>query len=218
MRNVGRTSTGLALLLLGLFLFNAALLDVRTTEAQTGGGTTGGTTAETTGNQNDQDCPIPEEVNTTTGSGDEQSPVFDITGESFRVTIDVDPTSQDPSLAGVTVFVRTENDEPVTRIAKEGGGTETSIVNAGEDRFFLDILAANANYEIIVEDCTGDDEEDNGGTDEDEDTDDDGIVDGTIPKKPLPKTGGSPALFAGGAALLVLYGALVAWRLKTRER
>ena len=185
--------------------------------------------------EDDQDCPVPEEVNTTIGSGDEQSPVFDVTGGSFRVTIDVEPTSQDASLAGVTVFVRTESDEPVTRIAAEGGGAETSIVNAGEDSFFLDILAANANYEITVEDCTGDTGNDGGSGNDDTggDTDDDAsndtndsndddasndVIDDTIPDKDLPNTGGSFALAAGGAVFLSLYGALVAWRLKSRER
>ncbi|MDP9455255.1 MAG: hypothetical protein CYG60_18460 [Actinobacteria bacterium] len=43
------------------------------------------------------------------------------------------------------------------------------------------------------------------------------VIRETIPKKPLPDTGGSTALVIGGA-LLLLYGGLVAWRLKTRER
>ncbi|MDP9478065.1 MAG: hypothetical protein M3R38_20685 [Actinomycetota bacterium] len=47
---------------------------------------------------------------------------------------------------------------------------------------------------------------------------DDGVIDNTIPKKPLPDTGGFTALMIGGSALLLLYGCLVAWRLKTRER
>ncbi len=161
--------------------------------------------------QDDQDCPAPEVVNTTTGSGDEQSPVFDTTGGSFRVTITVDPTSLDPSLAGVTVFVRTEDDEPVTRIAKEGGGTEASIVNAGPGSFFLDILAANANYEITVEDCTGDTGNDGGG---DGDDNNDGVIDDTVPDKPLPNTGGFPLIVAGGALLISVAGMVAAWRSK----
>ena len=125
--------------------------------------------------------------------------------------------------------MNTENGDPVTTISKEGGGTETSIVNAGEDSFFLEILAANANYEITVEDCTGDtgndggngnNNGDTGGNDnnDDGDTDDDGVIDDTIPDKDLPDTGGSTALLVGGSVLLLLYGGLVAWRLKTRER
>lgn len=213
-----RTGVAAAVLLTGLLLFYTAFIsapafaqDDDPNPVVSGDGNNN--------QEDDQECPVPEEVNTTTGSGDEQSSVFDITGQSFRVTIDVAPTSEDPDLAGVTVFVNTEDDDSVTRIAKEGEGTEASIVNAGEDSFFLDILAANADYEITVEDCTGD-TGDGGDNDDSNDNNNgnDDVIDGTIPDKDLPDTGGFSVLVAGGMSLLLLSGSLVAWRLKTRER
>ena len=178
----------------------------------------------------DQECPGAEVVNTTTGTGDKQSPVFAIEGDSLRVTAAVTATSQDPEDAFVGIRVRTDNDEGVGNFTKDDEGTESSIINEGPGDFFLDILAVNADYEIVVEDCAGtsqggdttdnDDTDDsnNGGGGSDEDTDDDGVIDNTVPRKPLPDTGGSTALIVGGSALLLLYGGLVAWRLKSREQ
>lgn len=215
---MGRTSVSLAVLLTGLLFFYAAFA-ISPALAQDNGSEDMVSGDQSNNQQDDQDCPVPEEVNTTTGSGDEQSPVFDITGGSFRVTIDVDaePDLDDPSLAGVTVRVRTENNDPVTTIAAEGDGTETSIVNAGKDSFFLDILAANANYEITVEDCTGDTGDD-GANDNgnDEDTDNDGVIDDTVPDKDLPNTGGLSLIVSGGIFLFSALGILAAWR--SRER
>jgi Domain of unknown function (DUF1996) len=104
------------------------------------------------------ECPGAEVVNTTTGTGNMQSPPFGIEGDRFQITITVVPTSRDPSLADVTAFiVNAENNQDVTSINKEGSGTETSIVNAGPGRFYLDLKTANADYAVVVEDCVGSD-------------------------------------------------------------
>jgi hypothetical protein len=101
----------------------------------------------------DAECPGAKVVNTTTGTGDKQSPPFNITGGRFRVTVTVVAISSDPDLAGVSVYVvNDENNDTVTRIAKEGPGTESSVVNAGPGRFYLDLITANADYAITVED------------------------------------------------------------------
>ena len=238
MRVLSRTELGVALLLMGLLLFYGALLDARATGAQTGGGasggTSGGTTSGATGGTTgggdiapgpDEGCPGAEVINTTTGSGNKQSQIFDISGDSFRITTNVQPTS-DPQNVFFDVDVRTADDEPVTNIDPEAVGTDSSIVNAGPGRFFIDVASANANYTVVVENCvrsaqngsTNGNGDTNGGGNTDGDANDDGVIDNTIPKKPLPDTGGSTALMVGGSALLLLYGSLVAWRLKTRER
>lgn len=166
----------------------------------------------------DDECPGAEVVNTTTGTGSKQSPVFAIEGNSFRITTTVEPVSQDPSLAGVSAVVNTEDDDLVTIFSKEGAGTESSVVNEGPGRFFLGFNAANANYAVVVEDCVGAADNGGDGNDGDDGDADDGVIDDTIPDKDLPDTGGSTALMVGGSAILLLYGGLVAWRLKTRER
>ena len=118
------------------------------------------------GQQDDVDCPGAEEVDTVTGTGNKQSPVFNIEGGSFRLTIASDPTSEDPELSSVSVGVSTEDEDLITTFDQNGGGTESSIVNEGPGSFFLDILAANTNYEVIIEDCVEDTGDDGDNSDE----------------------------------------------------
>ncbi len=179
------------------------------------------------GAQTNGDCPGAQTVDTTTGTGNKQSPVFNITGTSFRITITVEATSQDPSLAGVTANVMREGGEFVTSFSKEGPGTESSIINAGPGRFFLDFNTANANYTVTTEDCTG---TTGGVTSQDgeatfvDDIQEDVVVDVNrdrtptrkqptiinIPKKPLPPSGGPPlygviaSFILAGTGLLAL--------------
>jgi hypothetical protein len=51
--------------------------------------------------------------------------------------------------------VNKENGGYVTDISRESPGTESSVVNVGPDNFFLDVLAANIDYTITVENCGG---------------------------------------------------------------
>jgi hypothetical protein len=83
--------------------------------------------------QSDGDCPGAEEVKVVAGNGDKQSPVFDISGNSFRITVDSTATSQDPQTAGVTVFVRPEgnNSDIAADFAVEEGSDDSSIINVG---------------------------------------------------------------------------------------
>jgi len=102
-------------------------------------------------------------VNTTSGNGNKQSPVFDVRGTSFRVTTELEATS-DPGLLFFSIDVNKEGGDNVTTIDRESPGTDTSIVNEGPGSFFLDILAANVKYTITVEDCTGSSGGGGGGT------------------------------------------------------
>ena len=231
---MSRTGLSVALLSMCLFLFYAALLNARATDAQTGGEMTDGTTSGTTGGTTDEgttggrtggaNCPGAETVlDNFTGSGDQQTETFDITGESFRVTFDVtNSTDDDEAVLFFNITVNEDNGDFVDTISQEGEGADSSIVNQAPGTFFLDVSAINVDYTITVEDCTGEDTQGGGTTDNtggDGDANDDGVIDNTIPRKPLPDTGGSTAtLVVGGSAFLLLYGALVTWRLKTRER
>src|SRR5215204_774537 len=113
----------------------------QTTTTTTTTGTTGSTTGTTTGTTAirgaDSECPGARIVNTTSGNGNKQSPVFNITGESFRVINTISPQS-----LFFSADVNREGGEFVTSVDRESPGTDTSIVNAGPGGFFLDILAA----------------------------------------------------------------------------
>jgi hypothetical protein len=193
-------------------VFYMVFLAVLATEpsAQTDGDDTGGEVSANQNDQSDGDCPGAEEVEAVTGNGDKQSPVFDISGNSFRITVDSMATSQDPQVAGVTVFVRPEgnNDEIVADFAVEEGKDDSSIINAGPGRFFLEVLAANAEYTITVEDCVGANQ-DNGNQNNDQNSSTpemstsaqnpsnqkaqprrNDVTRSTIPRRRLPPTGG----------------------------
>jgi hypothetical protein len=102
-------------------------------------------------------CPGAQLVNTTTGNGNKQSPVFNIKGTSFRLNVVSTATSADPALAVVDVFVYPQGETVsyVSNFQVNEGNDDASIVNAGPGQFYLNILAANADYAITVEDCTG---------------------------------------------------------------
>ena len=74
----------------------------------------------------------------------------------FRLTVTNNPTSSDPSLSGVTVYVvDAGTGQNVANFAKEGAGQESSVVNKGPGSFYLDTNTANADYTVTVEDCVG---------------------------------------------------------------
>jgi hypothetical protein len=113
------------------------------------------------------------------------------------------------------VFVHKEGGQLVTLIGRESPGTDSSILNAGPGSFFLDILAANTNYVVTVEDCTGappggpgePPEQPPGRVDSPE-----GVMQDTQVRK-IPNTGDPPYLAVGalvfrGAALIVGRGVL----------
>jgi hypothetical protein len=103
------------------------------------------------------DCPGAQTINTTTGSDDKQSQTFQTTGDSFRVTTSITPTtSQDPNDAGADADVTSQDDQIIDTVGHDGAGSESSIVSAPPGSYFLDIVADNADYTFTVEDCTGD--------------------------------------------------------------
>ena len=183
---------------------------------------------ETTGGQEIL-CEDNEEIVGSVVSGRDDIPEtepFDITGPDFRVIVSATSTSTPPASGAVGVDVLREGGD------FEGGarafvtefdstGTDSSVALDGPGTFRLKIDADDASYEVAVCQTPGGGEGTNGNTDDndgDGDDNDDGVIDDTIPDKDLPGTGGSPAFVVGGAALLFLYGVLVAWRLMARER
>lgn len=100
----------------------------------------------------------------------------------------------------------------MTSFSKEGAGTESSVINEGPGSFFLDIISANANYAITVEDCVGGSGDGGGGNGNGDDGSSSDQYGGdikitniiNIPGKDLPETGGPPVL---GIFFSVLAGA-----------
>jgi hypothetical protein len=191
----GRVALCLVLLTFSAILFVYMLLLASSSLAQSGGETTG----ETTGAAEDQyapgpdeECPGAEIVQTTSGTGSKQTAPFEIVGDRFRVTATVVSPNPPPVFI---VDISRRNGIPEQVFTVEDEGTESTIVNAGPGTFFLDILAIDANYTVVVEDCVG-----NGPGNAD--NTDDGVIDDTIPGKPLPHTGGIPPILIAGFALL----------------
>jgi hypothetical protein len=145
----------------------------------------------------DSECPGARVVNRTNGNGNKQSPVFNVSGESFRVTTTLGTNSQ--RFLVFDVFVNKEGGQLVTLIGRESPGTDSSIVNAGPGAFFLDIVSANTDYFVTVEDCAGAAPREPRGPRGPID-DPGGVVPGTEVIK-VPRTGGPPIIL-GALALL----------------
>lgn len=225
MRVISRVGVVVALFLVVVFMLYTMLLDARVLRAQETTMMEETTIMEETTmveeTTSEGECEEDEELVGSVISGrddvDETEP-FDITGPDFRVVVNA--TSTAPTNGNVDVNVLDEDGffagSAFVSVDPQffDDETESSGVIDGPGTFTLEIDANGASYEVAVCQTPGQ----GGGTNDDEDTDDDGVIDDTIPKKPLPDTGGSTALMVGGSALLLLYGSLVAWRLKTRER
>ena len=204
---LGRRRISVLLLLIGTLLFVATLLASTSSFAQTG-----------------SDCAGAREVNTTTGNGNKQSPVFNITGTSFRVTVDSTATSQDPQNAAISVWIYPEGETAgsVGNFSVEEGRDDSSIINAGPGRFYLDLNTANVEYTVTVEDCTGtasgNAQDGETTTPQNNDTSTaqkngnqdrkSKVIPKSIPKKRLPPTGGPSVYTLTTAAILTGVGLL----------
>ena len=140
----------------------------------------------------DGSCPGAQEVETITGTGSKQTAPFTIEGDVFRITSEVEATA-DPEFLGFSIFVQDEDGGFVAFITQEQEGTETSFINEGPGEFFLDIGSANANYTVTIADCVGEDDQ------QEEQRE---VIEGSIPEKRLPITGGPTLLIPAGAMLL----------------
>jgi hypothetical protein len=140
--------------------------------------------------QADEGCANPRSVETFSGTENQRTAPFPITGENFRISFETEPAGQDPFLPTVEVDVLNENGRPIGEgfLAFEGEDGSENIL-AGPGDFRLEIRADEASYDITVEDCVvtsgGDDNSDANG---DDDNGDDNII--NIPNEPLPNTGG----------------------------
>ena len=164
------------------------------------------------GDEEAGNCENAQKVDTFEGSPGEDfvTDPFEITGEQFRVSFDSDGTG----FVFADIEILDDEGELVDTFITGGEGQQDFlIVNGGPGNFVLDVTADTDDpFTVSVESCG-----DAGGNDNDGDADD-GVIDDTVPDKDLPNTGGFPLIVAGGAAILLVYGGLVARRLRTRER
>jgi len=148
----------------------------------------------------DSECPGARVVNRTSGNGNKQSPVFDVRGDSFRVTTTLETNS--PRFLTFDLFVYKEGGgQFVTTIGRESPGTDSSIVNESPGAFYLDILSANTKYFVTVEDCTGAPNGQRPGPRPGPINKPEGVIPETQVIK-VPNTGGPPYLAVGGLVLL----------------
>jgi hypothetical protein len=157
----------------------------------------------------DSECPGARVVNTTSGNGDKQSPVFNITGEAFRLTTTLETNS--PRSFLFSADVNRERGGYITSVSRESPGTDSSIVNAGPGRFFLDISSLFTDYLVTVEDCASEAPGVPGGLQRGVGPVDrpEGVIDHTSVER-VPFTGGPPYLAVGAVVLLGV--ALIAGR------
>ena len=152
------------------------------------------------------ECTNAEPVLTLQDDTDDETPFFDIDGQSFRVTVETTPTQDDQS-GFTSVDVVDENFSRVRSEEFDSGEDGSFLANSGPGRYKLFVTTDLQSYEIIVEDCGGGDDSGTDDNDDDNNGDndaDDDVIDDSVPDKDLPETGGLPLL---GVAFFVLAGA-----------
>lgn len=147
-------------------------------------------------------CENPQEVATFTGTENQRTETFEISGETFRITYETEPVGADPFLPTVEVDVLKEQGQPIREgfLVFDGEDGSENIL-AGPGTFRLEIRADEASYTLVVADCQPVEVPP---SDPSPGKKPPGVIHKTIPKQPLPPTGGIP--FAGlavvGLALL----------------
>jgi hypothetical protein len=166
--------------------------------------------AQTTGT-----CPNAQLIDTFEGNGDQQTDTFRTTTDSFRVSFDATNTAGgniDGLLFIDVIDAGNPNGLPVASISQQGGGQGETFANAPPGAYYLDIGAANLEYNPSRN--PGDDRppvRDQYGPDKPL-----GPIDrpeGVIPRtgvRRVPPTGGPPYLALGAVVLLGV--ALIAGR------
>jgi len=98
------------------------------------------------------DCSVVEEFE---GNGDTTTPPFDISGERFLVNYTAVNTGP-PEVPGVLgVIVRDANDNQVGNARLDGEGSNTLSIDEGPGQFTIEVISAEVDYTISVEDCEG---------------------------------------------------------------
>jgi hypothetical protein len=166
----------------------------------------------------DEGCANPQPVVTFSGTENQVTAPFEITGETFRLRYETAPNGPDPFLPTVDIEVLNQNGQPIGEgpLVFEGEDGSENIL-AGPGTFGLEIRAEEASYNITVEDCIGTPSGNPVGGREHHQGRVDSPVD-VIRKTrvvKIPNTGGPPYLAVG--ALALLGAALIAGRAVLRR-
>ena len=199
------------------------LLAAAPSGAQTIDGTTDDMTSSTLANLNDdgsgEDCSDPRSIATFTGSDDQITDEFRVTGDRFRIGFDTTAIDDGEPNETLDLTVRNANGEVEDTISVSEAGSGSEIISAGPGRFSLEIEAGDIEYDITVEDCveadrTTDDRTTGERTGRRDDTD---ITIIKIPDKPLPPTGGGLPVYVMVVGSILAGTGLLVGRLAARR-
>ena len=169
-----------------------------------GGGST--TPAQDQYSGGDEGCANPRSVRTFSGTENQRTARFNITGQTFRLRYETTPVGQDPFLPTVDISVLDKNGQPIGQgpLIFDGEDGSENIL-AGPGAFSLEISAEEASYNITVEDCLESPEGDTGSGNPPKlppANNPNDVIPDTTSRQPIPDTGGPPYLPVGAAVLL----------------
>jgi hypothetical protein len=146
-------------------------------------------------------------VDTFTGSGETRTdtPLFTIVGPQWRVVYQTVNTAP-PSIGRGGIFgffIRNERGDALDPNGVEVRGDNSGIKNVNSDpgQYYIQIISAEVNWTIRVEDCAGSRGGGSGGGGGGPIDNPKGVVPGTGSSKQLPGTGGVPLLGIAAGAL-----------------
>lgn len=215
----GRIGFSAVLMAIGTIVFCwVLLLSAIPSGAQTVGATIsnqGQYGAQERTGQSDEGCSNPQAVETFTGTENQSTPQFRITGNTFRISYDVEVTNSN-GFPVLEVDVLDDSGQFIGEGFISFGEDGSENILAGPGTFSLEIRADDVEYTVTVEDCAGTDRTTGGPT-----TGQSGggtigrgeekII--NIPGKPLPPTGGGSAIYVMVAGSILAGAGLLAWRL-----
>lgn len=180
---LGKREISLILLVFGVVISVYMALLADSTSAQ-GGGTTGGLITS----QSDEGCDNPEVVDTFSGTENQRTPQFEITGNTFRLSYDVTEIIPD-EFTSFSIDVLDEDGLRVdgTTLFFDDVSDSTNILE-GPGTFSLEIDAENAEFTVTVEDCVGTEPTTLQSATPRQSQNEPTII--NVPRKPLPPTGG----------------------------
>ncbi len=186
---LGRRELSVVLLAFGAIISVYMVLLAGPTSAQQGGGSSGGTTGQQTSCSQNEEL-----VETFTGTQDQTTPQFQITGPEWRFILEARATTQTSGNVSVSTVFDLDNPgfgSAFASVDLEFFPTDTASSNIidGPSTFSLEIDANGASYAVVVCQDVGS----GGGTSTPSPTS--GVIPTTIPQKPLPPTGGFPSAY-----------------------
>lgn len=209
---LGRREFSAVLLIFGAVISVYMVLLAGPTSAQNGGGSSGGTTGQQTTCSQDEEL-----VETFTGTQDQITPQFQITGPEWRFIVEATATTEASGNVSVTIVFDADNPGFGFAFASvdpefNPTDTESSQVIDGPGTFSLDIDANGASYEILV--CQSANQSGGDRSTPEQSTPGQGnsVIKETIPNKPLPPTGGWP-VYALVASFILAGAGLLGFRL-----